>query len=126
MMSLAWDLKQPGELDEEGRKIKVTCQVIKEKAEHDYRDWITSNMAGQLTSLRQELQSYVRRVSRFRRTPATHILVIMISPEERNHKPYALPVQCIPYVGLGDLQVRAIIDKLIEQMTSRGMKVAGT
>lgn len=50
-MGLAWDLKQLGELDEEGRKLKVTCQVIKEKADDDFFDWITSNMAGQLVHL---------------------------------------------------------------------------
>ena len=29
----------------------------------------------------------------YRREPATHILVVLISPEERNKKPYALAVQ---------------------------------
>ena len=72
LMGLAWDLKQLGELDEEERKLKVTCQVIKEKADDDLFDWITSNMAGQFTFLRKEQDTFVRRVSRFRRTPATH------------------------------------------------------
>ena len=125
LMNLAWDLKQLEELDAEGRKLKVTCQTIKEKVGDNLFDWVQSNMAGQLTSLRKELESYVRRVSRFRRTPATHILVVMISPQGRNRKPYAIPVQCIPYVGLRDLQLRSIIDKIIDQMTTRGMKVAG-
>lgn len=124
-MSLAWDLKQLGELDEEGRKLKVTCQTIKDKVDDNLFNWVQSNMAGQLTSLRKELDSYVRRIRRFRHTPATHILIVMISPEERNKKPYAIPVQCIPYAGLGDLQLRSIVDKVVEQMMRRGMKVAG-
>lgn len=124
-MSLAWDVKQLEDLDKEGRKLKITCQTIKDKVDDNVFDWVHSNIAGQLTSLRKALELYVRRISRFRRTPATHVLVVMISPEERNKKPYAIPIQCIPYAGLGDLKLRSIVDKVIEQMTTRGMKVAG-
>lgn len=125
MFKLAWDLKDLGDLDQAGRKIKVNCETIRDKAQDESYDRVSSNLASQLNSLRRELESYVKGVYRYRRTPATHILVIMISPEERNSKPYALPVQCIPYVGLGDMQVRAIVDKVVEEMTNRGMKVAG-
>ena len=125
LMSLVWDIKQLSELDEEGRKIMVNCLAFKEKAQDQQVDWVTSNMAHQLSTIRKALESYVSRVSRYRRIPATHILVIMISPEERNKKPYALPIQCVPYVGLGDMQVRDLVDKVIEEMTKRGMKVAG-
>lgn len=50
---------------------------------------------------------------------------MMISPEERNKKPYALPVQCLAYVSLRDLATRGICDALIKEMTKREMKVAG-
>ena len=50
---------------------------------------------------------------------------MMISPEERTRKPYALPVQCLAYVSLGDMAVRRICDVLIKEMSARGMKVAG-
>ena len=49
----------------------------------------------------------------------------MISPEEQNKKPYALPVQCLAYASLGDDEVRKIFDSLAKEMTSRGMKAAG-
>ena len=49
----------------------------------------------------------------------------MISPVEQNKKPYALPVQCLAYVSLGDMAVQRICDLLIKEMTDRGMKVAG-
>ena len=43
----------------------------------------------------------MRRVSRHRRTPANHLLVVVISAEDRiKKKPYAIPVQCIAYEGL--------------------------
>ena len=58
--------------------------------------------------------------------PATHILVIMISPEECNRKPYyTLPAQCLAYTFLGDMAVHKICDKLVEEMISRGMWIAG-
>lgn len=122
MMSLVWDVKQLTELDDKGRQLKVNCQTIKDHAEDEEFDWIASNMAAQLCNLRKKMECYVHRVSRFRRT---HILVIMISPEERNLKPYAMPIQCIPYAGLGDMQVRSLIDKVVEEMKKRGMKIAG-
>jgi len=49
----------------------------------------------------------------------------MISNKERNKKPYALPVQCIPYKGLSDSKVRQIANKVISEMAKRGMKVSG-
>jgi len=53
-----------------------------------------------------------------------HILVVVISPEQRLHKPYALSVQCIAYKSLKDKEVRNIANKLIKEMSARGMKVA--
>ena len=46
-------------------------------------------------------------------------IVFMVSPEERNRKPYALPVQCIPYKGLTDAKVRHLANKVIHEMTLR-------
>ena len=60
-----------------------------------------------------------------RRIPATHLLVFMISPESRDKKPYAIPVQCIPYSGMSENTIRDLANHLIAEMTSRGMKVAG-
>ena len=125
MFRLAWDIKDLSDLIESGRKIKVECQTIKDKLLDETEDWITTNMTRQLTSLRGQLKSFVKSVTRYQRTAATHILVVMISPEERNHKPYALPVQCIPYNGLKDMEARALTDEVIKYMTDRGMKVAG-
>ena len=49
----------------------------------------------------------------------------MISPESRSSKPYALPVQCIPYASLKDREVRDILNDVIREMVKLGMKVAG-
>ena len=57
--------------------------------------------------------------------PASHLLVVMISTEDRKAKPYAMPVQCISYKGLKDAEVRNIANRIIQEMQKRGMKVAG-
>ena len=49
----------------------------------------------------------------------------MISPEERNQKPYALPVQCMAYKGLSDSKVRELANKVITEMIKMKMKAAG-
>ena len=50
----------------------------------------------------------------------------MISCEERRTKPYAIPVQCIPYKGLGDMKVCQLANNIIREMVTRNMKIAGT
>ena len=49
----------------------------------------------------------------------------MISSEECRKKPYALPVQCLSYKGLADLKVRELANKIVQEMSTRQMKVAG-
>ena len=47
---------------------------------------------------------------------ASHILVFMISTEDRTKKPYALPVQCVPYKGLSDSKVRDLANNIISDI----------
>ena len=63
---------------------------------------------------------------RHKREAATHIFAVMISPEARNRKPYALPVQLISYVGLNQDRIRTIINGVIREMEARSMDVCGT
>ncbi|XP_065889311.1 uncharacterized protein [Dysidea avara] len=49
----------------------------------------------------------------------------MISTEDRRRKPYALPVQCVPYKGLSDSKVRDLANNIISEMVKRKMNVAG-
>ena len=65
-------------------------------------------------------------VSQHERTRATHILVFIISAEDRRRKAYALPIQCIPYVELSDAKIRELANKIITEMVKRKMNIAGT
>lgn len=100
--------------------LDVNC--LNEKLQDENCDWIEDNISRQVTIMRKRVTAFVRAASRHKRTAATHVLVIMISPEERNAKPYALPVQCIPYKGLSDSKVRELVNVLIHEMTKKGMK----
>ena len=125
MFSLAWDVKELDDLNEKGRSIVRQCSALKDGMLDPYYDPIASNMARQLTQLREETLFFTKRVAKFRRESATHVLIVMISTEERTTKPYALAVQCVSYRSIKDSEIRVICNNLVKEMTSRGMKVAG-
>ena len=87
--------------------------------------WERENIPRHLATIRDELMLFVKRVTCHKRTAATHLLVFMISSEERKKKPYTLPVHCLPYKGLSDAKVRELANQIIREMTHLNMKVAG-
>lgn len=122
---LAWDVKELSALNDAGRSLITEIEMLVSKMSDPMYDAVEDNLARKLTSTREKLVSFVRGVTKFKRTAATHILVVMISTEDRKQKPYAIPIQCLPYKGLKDMEVRDLIDKIIKEMVDRNMKVAG-
>ena len=49
----------------------------------------------------------------------------MISSDARDRMPYALPVQCLPYAGLKEMEVRSLVSSLCKELVTLGMKVSG-
>ena len=49
----------------------------------------------------------------------------MISPEARDRKPYAMPVQLVPYAGLTQKKIRSLINGVIKEMVKRKLEVCG-
>ena len=96
MYSLCWSIDELGRLNERGREMYV-----------------------EIASLIELLNDHLSDII------ATHVLVTMISPSQRNRKPYALPNSCIPYHSLTESKARAHINCVITQMKKRNMKVAG-
>ena len=124
-MQLAWSVKDLSDLNEQGRKIIHESDDIKQKIRDPLYDKVLDNFAGKLSSLCESAREFAKRITKYKRTAATHILVVMISPEQRSTKPYALPVQCIPYKSLKDSEARQIANNVVKEMLSRNMKVAG-
>ena len=86
---------------------------------------VDMNIAHWLSTIGETMSSFIRDLSRHQRVAATHIFVMMISSEQRNIKPYAVPVQCLPYHSMTTQQMRNLVSQLIKEMVSRGMEVAG-
>jgi len=125
MFELAWEVKGLESLNEFGRKLITESGCLKGKLTQQSYNMVVDNFPKQLSSFKEKTLNWIKKAYKYHRTPATHILVVMISPEERNKKPYAIPIQCIAYASLSDEKVRGIFDKLTNEMVKRGMKVAG-
>ena len=97
------------------------------------KNWVAAhgnrndNISKRFKNIRKEIVSVIIGITRHQRIAATHVLVFLISNEERrkNHMQY-LRIQCIPYKSLSDFKVRELANLIIGKMTGRKMKVAGT
>ena len=78
-----------------------------------------------LRGLVQDTKRYLRNLFKKKRTAATHILVLMLSDERRNRKPYALPVRYVPYRSLRDQYVRDLTKDVKVAMQERGLHLVG-
>lgn len=122
---LSWDLKELETLLSNGKQLMVNVVAAVEKLDDDEVDVISENVAASLANMKVELSGFIKFLSKHQRKAATHIWVVMISPEDRRSKPYALPVQCIPYRNITAAKGRQIIDSLLKEMKARDMSVAG-
>lgn len=116
-------MRELEDLNSKGRSLRVEVSALLDKLKNPSFD--REYLPSKLDSVKNAAEEFIKGVTCQQCVAATHCLVIMISPEERNKKPYAFPVQCIPYKGLKDRQVREITNKVISEMTKRKMKVAG-
>ena len=112
-------------LTEEGRQLKVDISVALDVLSMPVRFQREHNFAGKFTQIRSKLSAFVKCLYRFKLTPASHIFVVMISSAQRNKKPYALPVQSIPYAGLKERDIRRLVNAVVKETVNAGMKVAG-
>ena len=70
---------------------------------------------------------YLRNLFVKKRQPgATHVLLFLVSEERQNKKPYALPVQYIPYKSSKDQYVRDMTDAIKSKMMELDLKPVGT
>ena len=69
---------------------------------------------------KMRVEAVIRGLVRKQRQPASHAMVFI--PQDRSRKPYALPVQLLPYRGLKDSTVRDLANKLKMEMKSRDME----
>ena len=125
LQKLSWNVDDLALLNEQGRKLLVNLRCIQKLADDTEARFLSCNAPRKLTQMRKSLLQFLQSVYRFRRVAATHVFVLMISPEQRDRKPCALPVQCVPYTSLKHSTCQTLVNNLVSEMTKRGMKVAG-
>ena len=126
LFSIGWKLEELKKLNDDGRKLLAEVRVLQDIIGDHTTDFVLENVPRRLTNFRRSVTSFVKEATRHHRVAATHVFVIMISPEDRSQKPYAFPVQCLPYVGMPESTVRDLVNKVIKEMVARSMNVAGT
>lgn len=132
LLEAAWDLEEYRHLYNEAQKIAQQLSVIAnivKQANLPHGSLVNAisseNIPRQLSDLRPRLRQFFKDLYRKKRTPATHIMVFMISESRRVKKPYAIPVQCLPYASISDNKLRLLTDKIKLEMNRRGMKAVG-
>lgn len=93
-----------------------------EELKHPETDFELSNIPCQLTI---RWSASVKATCKYKRTTASHASVFMISPEQRNQKPHALPVQCILCTFLKESEICWLTSELVAEMLIRVTKVGG-
>lgn len=83
------------------------------------------NIPRKLTALRKDLEVYVKGVTVKRREAASHLMVFMVSDEQRATKPYAIPIRALPYKSITDGEVRRLRDEIRDIMYDLDMLAVG-
>ena len=83
------------------------------------------NLVQSLSVIQEQLTSFVRSLYRHKRQAASNVYVMMISSELRQVKPYALPIQLLPYKSINESTMRKLICEIVKVMISKGRKVVG-
>ena len=125
LFSVGWKVEELTLLVDRCQTCIASTSSIFELVADSTSDLVGSNVPRRLSTLRELVKSFIKDLSRHQRDMATHIFVLMISSELRDTKPYAIPVQCLPYHSMKHQQVRQIVSTLVKEMGSRGMRVSG-
>lgn len=124
LSELEWDLEEYQYLSNECRwAVSAASQLDTQTIPQSKEDHQV--IESKYKEFRSRVHSLVCGLVRKQRQAASHAMVLMISPEARARKPYAIPVQLLPYRGMKDSMMRNLANKLKAEMTSRGMEVVG-
>lgn len=123
--SLFCGTEELNRLNQEARALTTAISVALDVLAMPQTAQRKHNLPRQLGSIRTKVCEVVKGVFHFKRTPATHSFVMMISFALRDRKPYAIPIQCFPYAGLKKSDMRRLVTSIVEVMTREGMQIAG-
>ena len=118
--SAAWDCVEYSELLKQVNDITGQLKRLK-----DYFESNVSAIKENMKKLYRKYQGYLRDLYKKKRQAASHVMVIMVSEEKRDRKPYAMPVQYVPYRNIRDQYVRDLLVELKREMVKLEMDVVG-
>ena len=122
LFALAWTVDEFERLFEMNKKLTL---VVKDLVTIILKEVKGINIPKKLSVLRKDLEEYAKGLAAKNRKAASHLLVFMISDEQRSKKPYAIPVRAIPYKELTDTGLRKLRDEIREQMSALDMTTVG-
>ncbi len=118
LMALAWDVTGFSELT------KMNVDLLSEISSLlDEQHLVT--IVKIWGELRDKLCNYLKQLYFRKREPCSHLLVFMIADEQREFKPYAIPVRVLPVTAVTDNAMRNMRDELVNAMEEMGMIVVG-
>ena len=124
LMNLCWETVEYNTLLQEAQALNSSLDDLL-----SYLDpaspWIGDVIAS-LQNVSKELADYFCNLFVKKRQPAaTRVLIIMVSEERRNGKPYSLPVQYVPHHTIRDQYIRDLSKSVKLKMTELGMTAVG-
>ncbi len=117
-----WKVDDIQQLRKQNQQLIVNVRALIEEIENGSSSCHTSQS---LSSMKENLCNFSRNLYRQKRQVATHVFVLMISSERRERKPYALPLQLLPYHSINEQTIRRIVCNILKLMKARGMNVVG-
>ena len=122
LFDAGWKVEEINQLVDRSRSLIVTVSRVIDVVADPVVNLVDVNIARWLSNICETLSSFIRDLSRHQCVAATLIFVMMISSEYRNIKPYAIPVQCLPYHSINTQQMRNLVSQLIKEMVSKGFE----
>ena len=122
MLKFGWTLEELTKLLDLNQQLVTDTESLMEQVGNS-TDASCENVSIDLSQFKKCITSFICDLSRQKRTPASHIFVVMISCELRDTKSYAILIQSIPYTSIGVSQVWIIIKKVLKLMKNCEMEV---
>ena len=122
LFALAWTYEGFKTLIAMNKELKSTACNIQSRL---MGSAVSGNVQKDVGRFRHSIFKYVQSFYSKKRKAASHLMVFMVADEKKNVKPYAVPVQFLPYHGVTDAKIRELVGELRKCMVNLGMTVVG-
>ena len=123
LFALAWDVVEYETLTQQNLSFQSDILPIISRLHNN--EQLKGNSAKLFTEMRKGLLPYCKGVFGKQRNAASHVFSFMIAEEQRNIKPYAIPVRFLPYSSVSDRTVRDLKQQLVDEMRKLDMLSVG-